>query len=214
MPPPVVAVVLAGGAARRLGGGDKGLIELGGRPILEHILARLAPQVETILLNANGDPARFAALKLPLVGDPLPGRLGPLAGILAGLLWAEQRAPGALVLSVPTDLPFLPGDLVAELRAAMTTPAAPAAIAASAGRLHPTIGLWRPSLVPSLRTALAEEGLRKAGLWAERVGAAIATWPAEPFDPFLNINTRDDLERAMAIVAAHPWAVDRPPASR
>lgn len=214
MPPPVVAVVLAGGAARRLGGGDKGLIELGGRPILRWMLERLGPQAGPILLNAAGDPARFADLGLPMIPDPLPGRLGPLAGILAGLEWAEQRAAGALVLSVPTDLPFLPGDLVAALRAAMTTPAAPAAIAASAGRLHPTIGLWRPSLAPSLRTALAEEGLRKAGLWAERVGAAIATWPAEPFDPFLNINTRDDLERAMAIVAAHPWAVDRPPASR
>ena len=214
MPRPVVAIVLAGGAARRLGGGDKGLIELGGRPILERLLERLAPQVGAILLNADGDAARFADFRLPLIADPLPGRLGPLAGLLAGLSWAEHRAPDALVLSVPTDLPFLPRDLVPGLRAAMIEKAAPAAIAASAGRRHPTIGLWSVGLAPALRTALVDEGLRKAGLWAERVGAAIATWPAEPFDPFLNVNTPTDLGRAAEVVATYPWAVDTPPRSR
>lgn len=213
--PPVVAVVLAGGAARRLGGGDKGLIALGGRPILERIRERLTPQVDAILLNAGGDAARFAGFDLPLVADPLPGRLGPLAGILAGLLWAERhRDPGALVLSVPTDLPFLPGDLVPRLRAAMVAEAAPAAITASAGRRHPTIGLWSVALAPALRAALVDEGLRKTGLWAERVGAAIATWPAEPFDPFLNVNTPADLEHAAEVLTTYPSAVDTPPPSR
>jgi molybdopterin-guanine dinucleotide biosynthesis protein A len=213
-PSPVVAIVLAGGAARRMGGGDKGLIELGGRPMLARIKERVGAQVDRVLLNADGDPARFAALRLETVADPLPGRPGPLAGILAGLLWAERWAPHALVLSVPTDVPFLPHDLVAGLRTAMRASGAPAAIAVSSGRRHPTIGLWTVGLAPTLRAAIVDQGLRRAEAWAQQIGAAIATWPTEPVDPFVNINTPADLERAEALLAAYPGAVDSPGASR
>lgn len=211
---PVIAVILAGGAARRMGGGDKGLTELGGRPMLARVKERVGAQVDRVLLNADGDPARFAALGLETMADPVPDRPGPLAGILAGLLWAERWAPRALVLSVPTDVPFLPNDLVAGLRAAMRARAAPAAIAASAGRRHPTIGLWTVGLAPTLRAAIVDQGLRRAEAWAERIGAAIATWPTEPVDPFVNVNTPADLERAEALLAAYPGAVDSPGASR
>lgn len=185
------AVILAGGLSRRMGGGDKGLRAFGAGTVLSAVRDRLAAQAGPLALNANGDPARFAALGLPVLPDPLPGHPGPLAGILAALLWAEGLGAPA-VLTVPGDAPFLPPDLAARLAAA----GAPA-VAASGGRSHPVAGLWPVALAPVLRAALAEGRLR-VGAFAEAAGARAVDFPVPPGgpDPFLNLNTPADLAAA------------------
>jgi len=204
----VLAVVLAGGLARRMGGGDKPLRMLGGRPLLDHVLARIAPQVPEVILNANGDPGRFAALGLPVVADPLPDHPGPLAGVLAGLDWAAARPGVTEVLSVPGDCPFLPGDLLARLEAARRAAGLPMACAASGGRTHPPVALWPVALRGELRAALLA-GERRIDRWTARFGCAAADWPTEPVDPFFNANAPEDLaeaERLLSSQAAGPIA--------
>ena len=197
MTPPTLGLVLAGGLARRMGGGDKALIKVGGVPILDRVLERLRGACETIVLNANGDPARFARYGLPVVPDGIPDFAGPLAGILAGLDWAAAHAPGTQWLaSVPGDCPFLPRDLVARLYAARATAATLLACARSGEWRHPVVGLWRVDLRDDLRHALAVEGLRKIEIWTARHGIALASWPDQPFDPFFNVNTPDDAATA------------------
>ncbi len=192
----VVAVVLAGGRAVRMGGGDKGLVMLGGRPMLSHIIARVRPQVHAAALNANGDPARFASFGLPVLADTLPGD-GPLAGVLAGMRWATSMHPQAtLLLSVPTDTPFLPPDLVARLLAVRTA-AAPIACAASGGRRHPVVALWPVTLADSLAAALAA-GEHAVGRFAMAQGMAVADFCDTPIDPFLNVNDPASLAAAEA----------------
>lgn len=194
------AVILAGGQSTRMGGGDKGLRLLAGRPVLAHVRDRLAPQCGPLALNANGDPARFAALGLPVLPDRLPDGVpdspGPLAGVLAALDWAAALGAQAVV-TVASDTPFLPSDLVARLQAA-----GPFAVAAGDGadgpRLHPTCGLWPVTLRPVLAAALAD-GERRIGKWAQAQGAAVALFPTTPRDPFLNLNTPEDLARAEAL---------------
>lgn len=189
---PVVGAILAGGLARRMGGGDKCLQTVAGRPILAHILARLAPQCGTLLLNANGDPDRFAAFALPVVPDGRTGFAGPLAGLLAILDHvAAAHPPGATVLTVPGDTPFLPRDLLARLAAARQAEGATVACAASGGRRHPTVALWPLALREDLGAALAA-GERSIGRFAARHPLAVAEWPSPP-DPFLNVNTPADL---------------------
>jgi molybdenum cofactor guanylyltransferase len=195
-----VAVVLAGGLARRMGGGDKPLRLLGGRPLLDHVLARIAPQVAAVALNANGDPRRFAAHGLPVVPDPLPGHPGPLAGIRAGLDWAAAARPEAVdVLSVPGDCPFLPSDLRARLEAMRRKARVPVACAASGGWRHPPVALWPVALREALREALLA-GESKVARWAAHVGCAEAEWPAVPVDPFFNANTPEDLAQAERLI--------------
>ncbi len=186
-------VILAGGLARRLGG-DKALRPLAGRPLLAHVLDRMAGQAGPILINANGDPGRFAGFGLPVAGDSVPGHPGPLAGILAGLEWARGLGAEA-VISVPADCPFLPRDLVARLTAARAAAGAKAAVAASGGRRHPVVGLWPVSSADALRQALAA-GMRAVEAWTDRLGTAVAEVPAGPVDPFFNVNTAQDLARA------------------
>jgi molybdopterin-guanine dinucleotide biosynthesis protein A len=189
-----VGVLLAGGLARRMGGGDKPLRPLAGRPLLAHAMAALAPQCRALVLNANGDPARFAAFGLPVAPDTLPGHPGPLAGILAGMRWATAHHPDAAdILTVSADTPFLPPDLATRLAAARGT--APIACARSAGRVHPTIGLWPVSLADALEAALLA-GARGVLAWATGLGLARADFPAALDDPFFNINTPDDLAAA------------------
>ena len=194
-----LAVVLAGGLARRMGGGDKPLRPLAGRPLLDHVLDRIGPQVAATVLNANGDPARFAAYGLPVVPDGLPDHPGPLAGVLAALDWAAARRPDLpWVLSAPGDCPFLPRDLAARLHAAREAAGGvPLACARSAesGRTHPPIGLWPVALREALREALLA-GERKIDRWTARHGCAHADWPAEPLDPFFNANAPEDLAEA------------------
>ena len=199
---PVLGLVLAGGLARRMGGGDKARIRIGGRTILERVLARLTPQCKTVILNANGDPARFADTGLPVVADTVPDFAGPLAGILAGLDWAAAHAPDiGDVVSVPGDCPFLPGDLVARLSAARRTEGAPLACARSGEWRHPVAGLWPVTLRADLRKALVEENLHKIETWTARHGVAIADWPSAPVDPFFNVNTPEDAAAAERIAA-------------
>ncbi len=198
----VLGLVLAGGLARRMGGGDKARIKIGGRTILERVLARLTPQCTAVILNANGDPARFADTGLPVVADTVPDFAGPLAGILAGLDWVAAHAPDiADVVSVPGDCPFLPGDLVARLSAARQAAGLPLACARSGDWRHPVVGLWPVALRADLRKALVDEGLHKIETWTARHGVAIADWPSAPVDPFFNVNTPEDAAAAEGIAA-------------
>jgi len=203
--PPTLGLVLAGGLARRMGGGDKARIRIGGETILARVLACLAPQCGTVILNANGDPARFADTALPVVADSVPDFAGPLAGILAGLDWAAANASGtAWLLSVPGDCPFLPKNLVARLHEARLAAATPLACARSGKWRHPVVALWPVTLREELRRALVDEDLHKIEIWTGRHGVAIADWPAEPIDPFFNVNTPEDAARAEALAAQYP----------
>lgn len=198
--PPTLGLVLAGGLARRMGGGDKALIEIAGRTILDRVLARLEPQCARVILNANGDPARFARFGLPVVADDIPDFAGPLAGILAGLEWCAEHAPQIeWMVSAPGDCPFLPRDVVARLHAARQAGNTPLACARSGEWRHPVVGLWRVDLRADLRCALLDEGLHKIEVWTARHGVAIAEWPDRPVDPFFNVNTPDDRERAAGL---------------
>lgn len=203
-----LGVVLAGGLGRRMGGGDKPTRVIGGRTMLEHVIERLGPQCEGLVLNANGDPVRFARFGLPVVADTIEDYPGPLAGMLAALDWtADNRPDVEWVVSAAGDCPFLPRDLVARLQRARMTEGADLAVAASGGQAHPVIGLWKVALRGELRHALTNEGLRKIDRWTSRYGLATVSWPAEPVDPFFNANTVEDLaeaERLAALLAANP----------
>ncbi|MBS3647651.1 molybdenum cofactor guanylyltransferase MobA [Pseudaminobacter sp. 19-2017] len=195
--PETLCVVLAGGLGRRMGGGDKPMREIGGRMILDHVIDRLEPQCDGLVLNANGDPSRFARFGLPVVADTIEGYPGPLAGILAALDWTAANRPGVeWVVSAAGDCPFLPRDLVARLQQARMTEDADLAVAASGGRPHPVIGLWKVALRDELRHALVEEDMRKIDRWTARYHLATVSWPAEPVDPFFNANTVEDLDEA------------------
>lgn len=188
-------VILAGGLATRMGGGDKALLEIDGRPLLAHCIDRLGGQVEAIAINANGDPARFDRFGLPVVADSVEGFAGPLAGVLAGLDWAAEHGFDTLV-SVAGDTPFFPRDLVARL-AEVSDPIAMAATPVPGRGLarHPTFGLWPVELRDDLRVAL-DDGMRKVVLWADKHGCGWAEFGVEPFDPFFNVNTPEELARA------------------
>lgn len=199
-----LGVILAGGQARRMGGGDKGRLELLGRPLFAHVIARLSPQVSGLVLNGNGDPQRFADLGLPVVADPVAGFAGPLAGVLAGL----DHAAGAgaeWIVTAAADTPFLPHDLVARLRTASEAKGGAIALAATTpvGRgqtRHPTFGLWPVALRGDLRAAL-DAGTRKVVAWTDRHGAVDALFPSDGIDPFFNINAPEDLQRAGEVTA-------------
>jgi molybdenum cofactor guanylyltransferase len=194
--PATCALILAGGLARRMGGGDKTLIRIGDRTILERAITRLRSQCAGLLINANGDVSRLARFGFPVVADDITGFAGPLAGILAGLDWVAANAPAIeWVVSVPGDCPFLPRDLVARLHAARVASELPLACARSGEWRHPVVGLWPVALRHDLRRALGA-GLRKIEAWTETHGVALAAWPAEPVDPFFNVNTPEDAAEA------------------
>jgi molybdopterin-guanine dinucleotide biosynthesis protein A len=200
--PETPGVLLAGGLARRMGGGDKPMRLIGGRTILERVIARLNPQCDGLILNANGDPARFASFSLPVIPDTVAEFPGPLAGILTALDWAAANRPEvSWVLSAAADCPFLPRDLVARLHRARAEGDAQLAVAASAGQSHPVIGLWSVGLREELRHALVVEDVRKIDRWTARYRLATVTWPAEPLDPFFNANTVDDIAEAERLAA-------------
>lgn len=207
--PTTLGVILAGGLARRMGGGDKPLLRLGRRSLLAFVEQRLAPQCEGLILNANGDPARFSETRMPVVCDSIPGHPGPLAGILTALEWAAIHRPEVeWVISVPGDTPFIPHDLVRRLHEAREAGRKPLACAASGSHHHHTVGLWPVDLRHDLRHALTIEGARRVENWANAHGLVTAFWPTEPFDPFFNINSPEDLNAARAIVereGTHRW---------
>ncbi|MEO0863629.1 MAG: molybdenum cofactor guanylyltransferase MobA [Pseudomonadota bacterium] len=195
-----LGVILAGGLASRMGGGDKGRLQVAGRSLLGHVIDRLSPQVAGLALNANGDPARFADLGLPVIADSVDGYAGPLAGVLAGLDWAAEQGADAIVTAA-ADTPFFPCDLVPRLQFAtdgMTNPLALAATPDPKRGLarHPTFGLWPVALRDDLRAALAD-GVRKVVLWTDRHDARMAEFPDE--EAFFNVNTPQDLIRAEAL---------------
>lgn len=211
----LVGVVLAGGLASRMGGGDKGLRTVGGRAILERVVERVRPQVDRMILNANGDAARFRSLPylagLPVVADDVPGYAGPLAGILAALDWAAAEVPTATdILSVAADSPFVPRDLADRMLQARGAAGAVLACARSGRQpdgdwqTHPVIGIWPLSLRQDLRAALLDEGLRKIDRWTARHPLAYADFAIDPVDPFFNANTPEELAEADRVATAHP----------
>ena len=200
----VVGVLLAGGLARRMGGGDKCLRPLAGETLLARVIARAAPQVGPLILNANGDPARFSAYEVPVVADVVEGYAGPLAGILTALEWAAEHAPHhPLVASFATDAPFLPRDLVETMVEARDLAGADLACAASGGRAHPVFGLWPVELRADLRDALVEQGERKIDRWTSGHRLVEVAFPCAPVDPFFNANREDDLTEAERLIAVH-----------
>ena len=198
----VAGTVLAGGLARRMGGKDKGMLDLGGRSLLDHVIARLRPQVRMVAVNVNDDASRFDSAVLSCAPDMLPGRPGPLAGVLAGLDWTFANVPGLhWIVTVPTDTPFLPFDLVERLFAAVKSSGADMACAASAGRRHPVVGLWPVQLRNELRQALIRDGVRKIDAWTGRYRVAEASFSDQPVDPFFNVNRPVDLDTARTLLA-------------
>ncbi len=205
----VVGVLLAGGQSRRMGGGDKGLLELAGRPMLGHVICRLQGQVSRVIINANGDPERFAAFGLPVVPDTIGGFVGPLAGVLAGMRWAAENAPAARwVVTAAGDAPLLPSDLVARLFEATAGRADAIALAQSHGELHPVIGLWPVGLAQDLERQL-RAGVRKVLAWTDQHGTIPVPFPPAhvcgiDIDPFFNANTPQELGQLRAMLAKKP----------
>ena len=202
---PVIGLLLAGGRTRRMGGGDKCLLTLHGRPLLDHVIDRLTPQVSDLVINANGDPERFASFGLPVVRDPVEGFAGPLAGVLAGMLWARaNRGHAKWVVTAATDTPFFPSDLVARFRSAVSDTYPAIALSASNGRQHPVFGLWPTELAADLDEAL-RQGTRKVLDWTEKHPTVIVDFPfitagGETIDPFFNTNRPEDLEKAETLL--------------
>ena len=204
---PVVGILLAGGKSSRMGGGDKCLRPLGGRPILAHIIERLKPQVSDMIINANEDASRFAGFGLPVVSDSITGYAGPLAGVHAGLAWIKRRRPdSAYGVTVATDTPFFPADLVPRFLAEVRDPPA-LLVARSAEGVHPVIALWPIALAADIEDAL-KHGLHKVGGFTEQHGAIEVPFPparigGAEIDPFFNINRPEDLAAAEALMREH-----------
>jgi len=213
--PSTLGVILAGGLSRRMGGVEKTLLRLQGRTLLEHVAHRLAPQCESLILNANGNASRFDETSLPVVPDSVPDYPGPLAGILAAMEWAASNKPFVeWIVSTPSDTPFIPLDLVDRLHAARNNSRSAVACAASGSQPHYTTALWPISLRDHLRQALVSEDIRRVEDWVKRHDLAMASWPNEPSDPFFNINTPDDLRAATmlsnALLGSKRLAQDAP----
>ncbi len=229
-PADITGVLLAGGQSRRMFAGpgnaetgrsassrgdtardahprDKGLLDLAGRPMLAHVAARLGPQVGRLVINANGDPARFAPFGLPVVADSISGFVGPLAGVLAGMRWSLANAPAArFIATVSTDAPFLPASLVARLAAPVLRGEGVIALASSGGELHPVIGLWPVALADDLEGAL-HSGVRKVLRWTDTHATSVVeflpeTIAGQSVDPFFNANTPEELAEARALLGA------------
>jgi molybdopterin-guanine dinucleotide biosynthesis protein A len=200
-----VGCVLAGGLSRRMGGDEKSLKTLAGAPMMARVIERLKPQVGTVVINANGDPARFSEFDLPVTPDPIEGSAGPLAGVLAGMRWAQKHRPGARwVVTAATDTPFFPADLVARLVGAAGHHETMIALAKSGDRVHPVFGLWPVVLADDLEKAVRDEDLRKVLVWVNRHPnvEVVFTGPViddVEIDPFFNVNTPEDMETAEAI---------------
>jgi molybdopterin-guanine dinucleotide biosynthesis protein A len=207
LPEDVVGVLLAGGRSSRMGGGDKCLLPLAAKPMLAHIIDRLSPQVSDLIINANGDVARFATFDLPVIEDRLEGQAGPLAGVHAGIEWARSNRPQSrFVITAATDTPFFPTDLVARFRAAIGVAEPRLLVARSEEGMHPVFGLWPIALAPALEASL-KTGMRKVQAWVADHAAEQIFFPATDIggrkvDPFFNINRPEDLAEAEALLKA------------
>jgi molybdenum cofactor guanylyltransferase len=205
LPEIVVGVLLAGGRSCRMGGGDKCLLPLAGRPILAHIIDRLSPQVSDLIINANGELARFSAFGLPVIADRLGGHVGPLAGVHAGIAWARTNRPESrFVITAATDTPFFPADLVSRFCSAIKGCDPQLLVARSEEGVHQVFGLWPVALASALEDSL-ENGMRKVGAWVKAHGAEEVAFPPGKIggrfiDPFFNINRQEDLAEAEALL--------------
>lgn len=203
----IAGVILAGGQSRRMGGGDKALLDLGGRPMLAHVIERLGAQAGPLAISANGDPERFRSFGLPVIADTVQGFAGPLAGVLAGLRWAAAEGHGAThVVTVPADAPFVPDNLVLRLTEARLTSLSGLVVAASGGRVHPVVGLWPLGIADVIAAALSRDE-RKVTAFVEAAGAGVVDFGQVAIgevrvDPFFNANTPQELAAAREIVAA------------
>ncbi len=195
----IIGVILAGGLARRMDGRDKAFITLDSTPLLDRAITRLSPQVDAIAINSNSDPALFAPYPHPLIPDEDDSRAGPLAGVLAGLTHAAGQGATHIVTAA-VDTPFFPADLVTRLRDAATDENVPLACAMTGGRTHPVFGFWPVSLRDDLAAAMAD-GMRKVDRWTAKHGCATVPFSADPFDPFFNVNTPEDLARAVTLAS-------------
>ena len=199
---PVAGILLAGGQSRRMGGGDKCLRLLGGQPILARIIERVAPQVSRLVINANGDPDRFASFGVPVAADTVDGYAGPLAGVLTGMEWVAANASECTwIATFATDAPFLPDDLVERLCEAVSSGAADMACALSNGRRHPVFGLWPVVLSAELRNALVVRGVRKVDDWTDGYNLGEVEFAVDAIDPFFNVNRPEDLTFAESYLA-------------
>ncbi len=191
-------LLLAGGQSRRMGGGDKNLMLLGGKPLLQHVLDRIDIGNAPVLLNANGDAARYASFNLPVRADEVEGFAGPLAGILTGLEWAASAHPDVThIISLATDAPFLPRDLPAGLMNGLIDAGADIAQASSKNRRHPVFAIWPVALAADLRHALVDQDVRKIDDFTDRYRCAVVPFEGEP-DPFMNLNRPEDFAIAQA----------------
>ena len=198
----ILGVLLAGGLARRMGGGDKGLLPLAGSTILDHVIARMRPQLPHLMINANGDPQRFARFGLPVRGDAVEGFVGPLAGVLTGLRYAQTTLPTVTdIVTLPTDGPFVPRDLVRRFVAARDAAGAELVVASSGGRTNPVVGLWPVRLADELERALVEEKISKVDIWTARHHLVEVAFASDPVDPFFNANTPEDLAEAERLLS-------------
>lgn len=201
--PPITGVLLAGGLAKRMGGGDKCLLPLGGKTLLQHTIDRAQPQVHTLLLSANGNHLRFARSRLPVIADIYPDFPGPLAGVHAALTWMREHQPDHQWLaSFACDTPFFPADMTARLFDAVTRTDRPLAIACSKGRVHSVFALWHISLLPQVEALLSQGAHPRLQEWTKAQGASEVEFDSTGYDPFFNINTPQDLYAAEAQLPA------------
>jgi molybdopterin-guanine dinucleotide biosynthesis protein A len=197
----IIGAIIAGGQSLRMGGREKAFLELDSKPIILHVIEQFEPQVDQLVINANGDAARFSEFGLEVVPDVLATLTTPLAGLHAALRFTKS-ADADVLMTVPSDTPFLPFDLAAKLLE--KTMASGAAIAASGGQEHYIIGAWKTELLDDLDFAIAKDNLFRVKDWAHRVSALKVEWPVEPYDPFFNMNTPEDLLRAQHILKTSP----------
>ena len=195
----IIGAIIAGGKSSRMGAHEKAFLELGGKSILSHVIDHFEPQVDQLFINANGKPARFAEFGLKIVPDAMKQLTTPLSGLHAALSYARSAEADVLV-TVPSDTPFLPADLVVHLM--KKTVASGAAIASSGNQDHYIVGAWKTELLEDLERAIAKDGLFRVKDWTQRVSAQKVEWPSHPFDPFFNVNTPEDLRTAEQIVSA------------
>jgi molybdopterin-guanine dinucleotide biosynthesis protein A len=196
----IVFLLLAGGQSRRMGGGDKNLLELAGKPLMAHVIDRVVPDDAILVINANGDASRYAQFNLPVIPDVIDGFAGPLAGVLTGLEWATANHPACThVITLATDAPFLPTDLASRLVRAVNE-GGDMAQAESGGRRHPVFAIWPTSQTAALRAALIDEGMRKIDHYTARFDCRVVCFDGEP-DPFTNVNTPEDFATAQALLA-------------
>lgn len=200
-------MILAGGRGRRMGGPGKPFVRLAGRSLIDHVIARVAPQVSALAVNAADDAADLAGLGLPVVPDVTEGGriesfAGPLVGILSGLEWAAAQARDIGWMAVfPADTPFLPADFVARALAALEAGDAEVAVAESGGRVHPTVSLWPVAMRDRLRRLIVDDGVRRADRLLDAFRTVRIVYPAGPADPFVNVNTPEDLAAAERLLA-------------